>query len=113
MKPDRNLTSFIHRATALAMLSAFLFILGVQAFHHHRYTGPRTASCENNTFVHSSDKCTVCDYLVHQQNAHGFIVTAQRITPPITQAVTLLFTVHNGLCTITPRQFTNKGPPAV
>lgn len=96
---------------SLLMAFVFMAITAVQAFHKHTY--PSLADNDDDTeYVYSSEKCAVCDYIVHKQTNHAHLSYPPVMGIPVTKAVTLLSKSFAGTYKFTLQGFTNKGPPA-
>ncbi len=97
---------------SIMLVFVFTVITAVQGLHKHQ------TSCIDNDdadteYVYSSEKCSICDYLIQKQSQHAHLSYAPVITAPVTKAVTLLSRSYAGVYKFTLQGFTNKGPPAV
>lgn len=100
-----------HTLVSLLMVIVFMAITAFQAIHKHGY--PSLNDQDKDTeYVYSSEKCTVCDYIVHKQAHYAHFDNLPVIGIPVTKAVTLLSKSFAGTYKFTLQGFTNKGPPA-
>ncbi|MCC8409813.1 hypothetical protein LJ707_12825 [Mucilaginibacter sp. UR6-1] len=99
----------------VSLLLAFVFmaITAVQAFHRHNYQSLNDNNDDDTEYVYASEKCAVCDYIVHKQSHHAHLAYPPVIGIPVTKAVTLLSKTFAGNYKFTLQGFTNKGPPAI
>ncbi len=98
----------------ISMLLVFLFtaITAIQALHKHQTAGIDRDDADTE-YVYSSEKCSICDYLVQKRSHHAHLSYPPVITVPVTKAVTLLTRCYAGVYKFTLQGFTNKGPPAL
>lgn len=108
---NRNKTT--KRLSAImSLLLAFVFIsiTAIQALHKHNYSSPKD-DADDTEYVYSSEKCLVCDYMVHKQSHYAHLDYPPVVIAPVTKAVTLLSKSYAGIYKFTLQGFTNKGPP--
>lgn len=113
MKKQTNKTaSSFSKVISLALALVFFFITAVQAFHNHTFQ-PANDDADGQEYVFASEKCSVCDYVIHKQTDHAQHSYPPVLVAPVTKPVTLLSRYYAGIYKFTLQGFTNKGPPAV
>ena len=96
---------------SVGMAMLLLYVTVIQALHHHATPADVNDISNSGGYVHSSNKCAVCDYLSHHQFDEYHLPAVDQITVPVNKPVTSLSRSYAGIYKFTLQGFTNKGPP--
>ncbi len=98
----------------LSLLLAFVFIASwsVQILHAHN-DASLIDQGDHTEYVHTTDKCVICEYIAHKQVHSTPLVYSPLLLIRIPEAITLQRETSAGIYKCASHGFTNKAPPPV